>query len=343
MPKIMIYGATGFTGTLISRNARSSGLNMVLAGRDEVKLKKLSELTNYEYIAFSLDNQDVIEKSISDVAIVLNVAGPFIDGLELLIKSCIKCKKHFIDLAMDPQVLETYDNDAKRNGVMVLSGIGAAFLPLDCLGGFMFEKMTDAKRIAIYISGWNTMSRGTAKSNMALVKYGIYHRKNGEPFKIKKMKYHSMTIDNSNRVFAPSSFGVSILGYSTGIADIETYFEVTPAIRQFTFVIKYFSWLFGSKLMQNFLQKSMDRICGPTQEQMDSGKNEYYCVIENGKGEKLTAKLITPEAYKTTWLATLKSLESIGKKINPGFQTPYKLFGHEMINMIEEFKVDYYG
>lgn len=344
MKRIMIYGATGYTGSLISQKAKAYRLNIVLAGRDRSKLNDLARATGYDYIDFPLDNPENIKKSIIDIDYVVNIAGPFISGLPLLVQSCIECKKHFLDLAMDPNILAEYDQCAKKNDVMILSGIGAAFLPIDCLGGFLSEKITNATKLSVYVSDWNTISRGTAKSNIALIKYGINHRINGSLCKLKHMKYRKLLLNNRSTLFVPSSFGISTLTLSTNIPNIDSYFEVTPALKQFVFIIKYFSWFFGTPFMQKFLEKKMNSFPpGPNEDQMEMGRNEYYAEIENNDGKKLAATLVTPEAYKTTWLTTLKSLEIIDNYISPGFQTPYKLFGHEIIKTIAGIELAFLG
>jgi short subunit dehydrogenase-like uncharacterized protein len=39
MAKLMIYGANGYTGSLISDEAKETGLDLVLAGRTEAALR----------------------------------------------------------------------------------------------------------------------------------------------------------------------------------------------------------------------------------------------------------------------------------------------------------------
>ncbi len=42
---IILYGATGYSGSLIAREAKKSGLKLILAGRNEKKLEILSKET----------------------------------------------------------------------------------------------------------------------------------------------------------------------------------------------------------------------------------------------------------------------------------------------------------
>jgi len=42
LPKWMIYGATGYTGALMAREAVRRGLRPVIAGRDAAKVQRLA-------------------------------------------------------------------------------------------------------------------------------------------------------------------------------------------------------------------------------------------------------------------------------------------------------------
>lgn len=39
----MIYGANGYSGALIAREAKARGMNPILAGRNEAQVKKIAD------------------------------------------------------------------------------------------------------------------------------------------------------------------------------------------------------------------------------------------------------------------------------------------------------------
>ena len=55
----MIYGATGYTGTLVAEEAVRRGHKPLLAGRSAAKLRPLAERLGLEYAAVALDDADV--------------------------------------------------------------------------------------------------------------------------------------------------------------------------------------------------------------------------------------------------------------------------------------------
>src|SRR5215470_16168250 len=74
---LLIYGATGFTGRLMTRAALERGLRPLLGGRDESKLAAMADPLGLEYRAVSLADPNRLERALHDVRVVLHSAGPF--------------------------------------------------------------------------------------------------------------------------------------------------------------------------------------------------------------------------------------------------------------------------
>src|SRR5690606_39893050 len=73
----MIYGAYGFTGQHIAREAVKRGHRPLLAGRSAKKLRALAAELGLNYRAFSLDDPAALAGALRDVDLVLHCAGPF--------------------------------------------------------------------------------------------------------------------------------------------------------------------------------------------------------------------------------------------------------------------------
>jgi short subunit dehydrogenase-like uncharacterized protein len=73
---LLIYGATGYTGTLIVYEAVRRGLKFEIAGRSEDKLMALSALLNVPYHAFPVDDLMGWKNSLEGKTALLNIAGP---------------------------------------------------------------------------------------------------------------------------------------------------------------------------------------------------------------------------------------------------------------------------
>ena len=64
-------------GKLTARTAKEKGLEPILAGRNEVKLKGLGEPLGFQFRAFDLSDKAKLDTALGEVDAVLHIAGPF--------------------------------------------------------------------------------------------------------------------------------------------------------------------------------------------------------------------------------------------------------------------------
>ncbi|TIP83121.1 MAG: hypothetical protein E5X58_38045, partial [Mesorhizobium sp.] len=84
MTKLMIYGATGYTGRMAAKHAKAADTPLVLAGRREESLSTLAAELGVEYRVFGLDDTAAIDKGLAGISVLLNCAGPFLRTAETL-------------------------------------------------------------------------------------------------------------------------------------------------------------------------------------------------------------------------------------------------------------------
>lgn len=117
----MIYGATGSTGRLASRYAKELGVNVMLAGRGDGKVKMLCVELQLVCAVFDLksDECDIIISS--GVTAVLNCAGLFLHTAKPLMEKCMKHRVHFLDISAELdsyRIAESLDQKTQDAGVM---------------------------------------------------------------------------------------------------------------------------------------------------------------------------------------------------------------------------------
>ena len=71
MSDFLLYGATGFVGEEIARQAVKSGLRPLLAGRNQAKLDKLAWELGQDFMAFSLDDPIKMHTAFNSVPVAL--------------------------------------------------------------------------------------------------------------------------------------------------------------------------------------------------------------------------------------------------------------------------------
>jgi short subunit dehydrogenase-like uncharacterized protein len=78
MPKPwIIFGANGYTGELIAREAVRRGLKPMLAGRTAAKMQPLAASLGLRARVFDLRDAAATARNVEGMALVLHCAGPF--------------------------------------------------------------------------------------------------------------------------------------------------------------------------------------------------------------------------------------------------------------------------
>ena len=193
----MIYGANGYTGELIARNARGQGLKPILAGRREAKVAPLAEQEGLEYRVFSLDDPDTLADELADVDLVLHCAGPFSRTSRAMLEGCLKARTHYLDITGEVAVFEHVFAQAARveqAGIIACPGVGFDVIPTDCVAARLKEALPDARELSLGFSTRSGLSPGTAKTYKSISSYiiaplngnlfySICHILNGNPQK----------------------------------------------------------------------------------------------------------------------------------------------------------------
>src|SRR6185437_14464051 len=115
--RIMIYGATGYTGKLVAKEAKRQGLNPLLAGRSAAKLKAVAGPLGFEYRAFGLDNIAAMDAALSEVQAVLHIAGPFSKTSKPMLDACLRTKRHYLDITGEIDVLEKMSRGTAKSSM----------------------------------------------------------------------------------------------------------------------------------------------------------------------------------------------------------------------------------
>src|SRR5438045_96693 len=97
----LIYGANGYTGELIAREAVRRGLKPVIAGRNADKLAPLAKELGLQSRAFPLD-----KPRLDGIDAVLHCAGPFVHTSAPMVRACLDAGVHYLDITGEIAVFE---------------------------------------------------------------------------------------------------------------------------------------------------------------------------------------------------------------------------------------------
>src|SRR5262245_5682941 len=117
--RFMIYGANGYTGELVAREAKARGLAPVLAGRNGEAVAALARELGLEHVAFALEDRSAIDAALSGFTAVVHCAGPFSRTAAPMAGACLRTRAHYLDVTGEIEVFETLaarDAEARAAG-----------------------------------------------------------------------------------------------------------------------------------------------------------------------------------------------------------------------------------
>lgn len=102
----LLYGANGFTSKLIIELAAPYGLQPILAGRNEAKIKQLAQQHGLPYRIADLNNGGALDNMLREITVVLNCAGPFSQTALPMQQACLRNAVHYLDITGEIAVFE---------------------------------------------------------------------------------------------------------------------------------------------------------------------------------------------------------------------------------------------
>ena len=335
--KFMIYGATGYTGKLVARTAKALGMRPLLAGRNEARLKSVAGQHGFEFQTLELDDTPALDAALSQVDVVLHIAGPFSRTSKPMREACLRTKTHYLDITGEIDVFDAcaaLDAEAREAGIMVMPGVGFDVVPSDCLAAHMKARMPNAVELTLAISGLGHMSRGTAKTGVESIGKGTRVRRDGEIVALKVPPRREIDFGQGARNSIAVGWGDVATAYrSTGIANISVYFEASPDLERMASLSGFMRWVASLGFMQRRLKAQIDQQPeGPS----DAERREGFAVLigeaADAAGNRVVSRLRTPEGYTLTAMTSLEIVRrTLAGEVIPGFQTPSLAFGADFI------------
>src|ERR1022692_2695343 len=184
----MLYGAAGYTGTLIAQHARQRGHQPLLAGRNGPALAALAERLGLPYRAVSLDDPAALTAALSGVDLVLNAAGPFLHSAAPLAEACLAAGVHYLDIGNELQAFRSlYDLDqrGRQAGVTIMPGVGFGVIATNCRARYASDAVGGADILEVASrAGVARAGPGVAASRSENLPFGGWIRRAGplEPF-----------------------------------------------------------------------------------------------------------------------------------------------------------------
>jgi short subunit dehydrogenase-like uncharacterized protein len=172
--RIVVFGATGYTGRLIAERLVAQGARPVLAGRDDKRLAALAgSLGGLETAHADAMRQNSVFDLVGEGDVLISTVGPFLKWGGAAVRAAVAAGATYMDTTGEPpfirRVFEEFDAPARRSGATLLPAMGYDFVPGALAGALAVEAGgAQAARVDVGYyalgAGLSSMSAGTRES-----------------------------------------------------------------------------------------------------------------------------------------------------------------------------------
>ena len=201
--RVVLLGATGYTGRLTAMRMVAQGRAPVLVGRDQGKLQRLIEEllplapSGREpdwAIADVNQRSDLLGLLRSEADVLVSTVGPFTRLGQAPVEAAIDAGAAYLDCTGEPafvkKIFTDYDRRARRTGARLLTAFGFDYVPGNLAAGLLLERneasAIEQVDIGYFVTG-NFTLHGVSKKIVA-------------PAKLKWMKGKGMKVATDFKV-----------------------------------------------------------------------------------------------------------------------------------------------
>jgi short subunit dehydrogenase-like uncharacterized protein len=225
--RIVVFGATGYTGRLVAERLAGAGERPVLAGRSEERLRSLSaRLGDLEWAWADVDRPETVAALVSEGDVLVSTVGPFVKWGEPAVLAAISAGATYIDSTGEPRfirgVFERHGPAAREAGVALMTAMGFDFVPGALAGGLALEQAgAAAVRVDVgYYSlgaGASSASAGTRQSLVGASLDGSFAFRDGvlrqvrmaervRSFRVRDRQREAVSVGGAEHFTLPAAF-----------------------------------------------------------------------------------------------------------------------------------------
>jgi short subunit dehydrogenase-like uncharacterized protein len=248
--RIILFGATGYTGRLVAGALVQHGVHPLLAARNEAAVAKMAGgLGGLEYSVADVARPGTLRELVTADSVLVSTVGPFLRWGSTALDAAIDTGAVYIDSTGEPpfirEVFERRDAPARATGAGLVTAFGYDFVPGNLAAALALERAGERAarvRVGYFITGGGSlkgaMSGGTAASIAGVMLAPHFRFHDGSV----------VTERSARRVHTFDVGGKHFTGVSIGCSEHLSLPRVYPALRE---VDVYLGW-FGpaSRAMQ---------------------------------------------------------------------------------------------
>jgi short subunit dehydrogenase-like uncharacterized protein len=340
--RLAIYGATGYTGELIAREAVRRGLQPVLAGRNEAAVAEFAQELGCDYRIASLDDPGALDRALQGATVTIHCAGPFSATSAPMVAACLRQRSHYLDITGEIDVLEAVharDPAARQAGVVLCPATGFDVVPTDCVAARLRQELPDATYLSLGFASRGRPSRGTLKTSIENLARGGRIRSAGRITPVAHA-FRERDIDFGEGMLTAVTIpwgDVSTAYWTTGIGNIECYIAMPAASIARLRRLNTFGGLLRLGPLQGLLKRMVSRgPAGPDAAARAANTMLVWGEAQAPSGDRVTARVRVANGYDVTVHASLAIAQHLlaGKPAEPGHRTPSQVMGSSFVETL---------
>lgn len=235
--RIVVFGATGYTGRLVSEALVERGQRPTLAGRDAGRLSALAEeLGGLDTAVADIARPESVAALVERGDVLATTVGPFARWGDVALDAAIGAGAHYIDSTGEPsfirRVFEQFGPPAEQAGCGLLTAMGYDWAPGNLAGALALREAGDAAtavRIGYFFrgkAGSDSASGGTKASAMGVFLDPQYRWHGGAIIDERSSsRVHSFQVGGRYRpaVSSGSSEAFALPRIHSGLRDVDVY------------------------------------------------------------------------------------------------------------------------
>ena len=232
--RIVLFGATGYTGDLTARAMVARGMRPVLAGRTEARVRALAEeLGGLEWATADVEGgrgQDSVRALVEEGDVLVTTVGPFARHGEAAVSAAVDAGAHYLDSTGEPSfvraVFERHGPRATRSAL--LTAFGADWVPGNLAGALALRDAGPAAarvEIGYYAPGTGLMelSGGTRASGAAFLLEPAFAWRDGRIATVRTADRHRRFGSEGEAISVGGSEHYTLPRLAPGLREVEVY------------------------------------------------------------------------------------------------------------------------
>ena len=171
MPDVLLFGATGYTGSLTADALGRRGADFVVAGRSPEKLEALAARTGASGVRVAaVGDVDALADALSDVKVMITCVGPFEQLGDTAAEAAVRAGVHYMDSTGESSFIDrlvrSFGPRAEKAGIVMAPAMGFDEVPADVALSLAVAGIPRADAVVTY-SMPRQISTGTLRTVLA--------------------------------------------------------------------------------------------------------------------------------------------------------------------------------